>query len=273
MRQYAGEICTSANIRGARSGRPQRICAHARRRGSIVVDERTFRAGSPSRKSDRCGVCVPAQLATNPACPTLAFRVCEATTGQWVTSANVLRAAAMKLESPISVALVFLFCSLAGCNGQAAREARQSERMSNFEATQWDFDVIARAALKTIESKGEVTTIVVPEHMGPQALSALRHVHPIVTSAPDVAGTLPAGYFKVTAFTIEDGVARLDGQLGPVTGVMTAANMPDCGRIYSISYYLEGGDWISHAYKTSTCGESRNWTPLDEKVSQPSRKD
>jgi hypothetical protein len=180
----------------------------------------------------------------------------------------------MKLEPLMGVALLSLVCcAQAGCNGQVAREAKQDERMSNFAATQWDFDVIARAAMKTIESKGEVTTIVVPEHLGPQALSALRHVHRIVTTAPGVAGTLPAGYFKVTTFTIEDGVAELDGQLGPATGVMTIANMPDCGKVYSISYTLEGGDWVSHAYKTTTCSESRNWTPFDEKARAPERKD
>jgi hypothetical protein len=48
---------------------------------------------------------------------------------------------------------------------------------------------------------------------------------------------------------------------------MTAAGMPDCGKGYSVSFYLEGGDWVSHAYKTTTCAESRNWTPLDEKAS------
>jgi hypothetical protein len=176
----------------------------------------------------------------------------------------------MKLEPTIGVTLAFLVCgAFAGCNGQAARDARQMERTGNFEATQWDFDVIARAALKTIESKGEVTTIVAGAHLGPQALSALRHVHPVVTTVSALAGTLPAGYFRVTTFTIEDGVASLDGQLGPATGLMTAANMPDCGRTYSISYHLEGGDWTSHAYKTSTCSESRNWTPADEPSDDP----
>jgi hypothetical protein len=34
-----------------------------------------------------------------------------------------------------------------------AKQAKQAERMKNFEATQWDFEVIARAAFKTIESK------------------------------------------------------------------------------------------------------------------------
>ena len=158
-----------------------------------------------------------------------------------------------------------LCCALAACNGMEAREARQAERMRDFEATQWDFDAIARAAFKTIESKGEVGTIVVAKGPDPRALEALRRVHPTVAAVPGAPGTLPIGYFRVTAFTIEDGAAQLDGQLGPATGVMTAANMPDCGKGYSVSFYLEGGDWISHAYKTTTCSESRHWVPLDEK--------
>jgi hypothetical protein len=171
----------------------------------------------------------------------------------------------MKLKPLVGVVLAFVVGGiLLGCNGQAARDAKQMERMSNFEATQWDFDVISRAAMKTIEGQGEVTTIVVEGRLGPLALAALRRVHPVVATAPGPAGTLPAGYFRVTTFTVEDGMAMLDGQLGPATGIMTAANMPDCGRTFSISYSLEGGDWVSHAYKTSTCSESRNWTPLDE---------
>jgi hypothetical protein len=150
----------------------------------------------------------------------------------------------------------------------AAKQARQAERMKDFEATQWDFDAIARAAFKTIESKGEVTTIVLSKGLNPHALEALRHVHPTVPVAPGAPGTLPAGYFRVSAFTIEDGAAQLDGQLGPATGLMTAANMPDCGRGLSVAFYLEGGDWVSHAYKTTTCAESRDWTPYEEKSSK-----
>ena len=174
-------------------------------------------------------------------------------------------------ESPttrLSVA-AFLCCSLVACNGMEARQAKQAARMADFEATQWDFDVIARAALKTIDSKGEVTTLVVPKGLDPRALDALRRVHPTVPAAPGAPGTLPAGYFRVNAFRIEDGAAELDGQLGPATGLMTAANMPDCGKGYSVSFYLEGGDWVSHAYKTTTCAESRHWAPLDEKAPVP----
>jgi hypothetical protein len=145
-----------------------------------------------------------------------------------------------------------------------AKQAKQAERMRNFEATQWDFEAIARAAFQIIESKGTVTTIVVPRGLDPRALDALRRVHPTVANTPGAPGTLPAEYFRVTAFTIEDGTAQLDGRLGPATGLTTAANMPDCGKGYSVPFYLEGGDWVSHAYKTTTCTKSRNWTPIGE---------
>jgi hypothetical protein len=162
-----------------------------------------------------------------------------------------------------TAASALLCCTLTACNGMEAKQAKQAERMQDFEATQWDFEVIARAAFKTIEGKGEVSTIVVPKGLDPRALDALRHLHPTVAVAPGAPGTLPVGYFRVTAFTIENGAAQVDGQLGPATGLITAANMPDCGKGYSVSFYLEGGDWVSHAYKTTTCSESRHWTPLD----------
>lgn len=158
-----------------------------------------------------------------------------------------------------------LLCGLlTGCNGTEARNARQASRMHDFEATASDFDAIARAAFRTIESKGDVSTIVVPKGLDPRALDALRELHPTVPEAPGAADTLPAGYFRIRAFTIEDGVAQLDGRLGPATGLMTPAGMPDCGKGYSVAFYLEGGDWVSYAYKTTTCNESRHWTPVDE---------
>jgi hypothetical protein len=159
-----------------------------------------------------------------------------------------------------------LCCALLGCNGA---EIRQTERMHDFEATQQDFDAIARAAFRMIETKGAVTTIVVPKGLGPRALDALRRVHPTVATTPGAPDTLPAGYFRVTEFAIADGAAHLDGQLGPATGLMTAAHMPDCGKGLSVSFYLDGGDWVSHAYKTTTCSESRHWVPVDEKPSVP----
>ena len=163
------------------------------------------------------------------------------------------------------VLVLLVYGALAGCNGTQLTAAR----MKNFEATQDDFDAIARAAFKIIETNGEVTTIVVPKGLDVRAADALRRVHPTVATPPGAPNTLPAGYFRVSAFGIEDGEAHLDGQLGPVTGLMTAANMPDCGKGYSVSFYIEAGDWVSHAYKTTTCAESRHWVPLDESPSVP----
>lgn len=162
-------------------------------------------------------------------------------------------------------AAIAICCALAACNGTQLTAAR----MKDFEATQDDFDAIARAAFKIIDRAGDVSTIVVPKGLDPRAADALRRVHPTVASAPGAPGTLPDGYFRVSAFSIEDGEAHLDGQLGPVTGLMTAANMPDCGKGYSVSFYIEAGDWVSHAYKTTTCAQSRHWVPLDEKSSVP----
>jgi hypothetical protein len=153
-----------------------------------------------------------------------------------------------------------LCCMLAACNGSAVRQA---ERMRAFEATQWDFDAIARAAFEIIGSKGEVTTIIVGDGLDPRALAALRHLHPTRLAAPGAQGTLDAGTFRVSVFAIVDGTAQLEGQLGPATGRITPAGMPDCGTGYAFLFELEGGDWASHAYKTTTCARSRNWTPLD----------
>lgn len=157
---------------------------------------------------------------------------------------------------------LFLLCLvLAACNGGVMRQA---SRMTNFEATQQDFDSIARDVFKTIDPSHSVNFIVVPAGIDPKARKALESVHHVVSAAPGPPGTLPVGYFSLRAFTIEDGEAHVDGQLGPATGRMTAANMPDCGKEYSVAYYMEGGDWVSHAFKVGTCTESRHWVPLDD---------
>jgi len=151
------------------------------------------------------------------------------------------------------------FC-LAACNGL---QSQQAKRMSDFQVTQHDFDAIAVTTFKLIDAKGEISTIVAPASLDSRARQALRNVHPIVSVPPGAPNTLPAGYFLVRTFSVEEGEANLDGQLGPVTGLMTAANMPDCGKEYSVAFYIEGGDWVSHAYKVATCAESRHWVPAD----------
>jgi hypothetical protein len=151
--------------------------------------------------------------------------------------------------------------SLAACNGL---QYQQEKRMTNFQVTQRDFDAIAVVTFKQIDAKGDIDTIVAPPSLDPRARQALKQVHPIVAAAPGPANTLPAGYFLVREFSVGEGEAHLDGQLGPVTGQTTAAHMPDCGKEYSVAFYIEGGDWVNHAYKAATCAESRHWVPVDE---------
>ncbi|MEO7430903.1 MAG: hypothetical protein ABIR62_02540 [Dokdonella sp.] len=151
--------------------------------------------------------------------------------------------------------------SLSACNGL---QYQQDKRMVNFQVTQRDFDAIAVVTFKQIDAKGDIATIVAPASLDPRARDALRRVHPIVATAPGAANTLPAGYFLVRQFSVEEGEAHLDGQLGPVTARMTAANIPDCGKEYSIVFTIEGGDWVNHAYKASSCAESRHWVPADD---------
>lgn len=155
----------------------------------------------------------------------------------------------------------FMSFGLVACDGMQYQQAR---RMAGFQISQHDFDSIAVVTFKQIDAKGEISTIVAPNSLDPRARQALKKVHPIVAVPPGSANTLPAGYFLVREFSVEEGEAHLDGQLGPVTGLMTAANMPDCGKEYSVVFYIEGGDWVNHAYKISTCAESRHWAPVEE---------
>jgi len=143
-------------------------------------------------------------------------------------------------------------------------QSQQAKRMADFQVTQRDFDAIAVATFKLIDTKGQIRTIVAGASLDSRARQALKDVHPVVTSPPGAPNTLPVGYFLVQTFSVEEGEAHLDGQLGPVTGLMTAAGMRDCGKEYSVAFYIEGGDWVSHAFKVSTCAESRHWVPVDE---------
>lgn len=160
------------------------------------------------------------------------------------------------------VVVVALLCvGLVACNGL---QYQQAKRMKDFQVTQADFNSIAVAAFKLIDPKGDIETIVAPASLDPRARQALKNVHPVVAAAPGPANTLPARYFLVREFIVDEGVANLDGQLGPVTGLMTAANLPDCGKEYTVAFAIEGADWVSHTYKVATCAESRHWVPVDE---------
>lgn len=164
-------------------------------------------------------------------------------------------------------AVLSLLGLLAGCNG--ALYTRGHGR--GFEVTDRDFRSIAKVAFKLIDPKDTITTVVVPPGTDPRARAALKSLKTLISPAQIPQSRdykLPGGYFVVHDFTIADGEATLEGQLGPVTNSMTAANMPDCGRNYSIAFYIEGNDWVSHAYKMATCAESRHWTPIDDPPAQ-----
>lgn len=143
--------------------------------------------------------------------------------------------------------------------------------MRNFIVSADDFNEIAEATFALIDPNKSITVIVVPSTLDPRAVAALKQVRPIipfVPAAPTATEILPAGYFLIRTFTIEgtdaEAQATIEGQFGPVTRTMTAANLPDCGKIYSVVFYLKGGEWFNPSYKVETCTETRHWIPIDE---------
>src|SRR5689334_12997685 len=126
-----------------------------------------------------------------------------------------------------SVALV-----VSACDGT---QLKQDRRLRNFTVTADDFNVIADAAFKRIDPQEQIKVIVVPATLDPRALAALkrvRRVAPFEPAAPAATELLPAGYFLIRKFEIDatdtEPSASIEGQLGPVTRTMTAANLPDC---------------------------------------------
>lgn len=159
-----------------------------------------------------------------------------------------------------AIAVLVMLCFLAACDGM---KYRQSLRQ-NFVVEDGDFYSIGVYAFKLIDPKGEITTIVTPPNLDPRARAVLKKIAKLVPTAPQSPDLLlPEGYFVLETFNIADGEAMLEGQLGPVTKKLTAAGLPDCGRNYSVSFYLVGGDWYSPSYKVRTCDQSRHWTPID----------
>lgn len=181
-----------------------------------------------------------------------------------VAQTNFVRIVEVAIRSLTRGLLSALMVSLiAACSG----EMYAKKRMANFRADQTDFDQLAIGAFKIVDPTGSIHTIAVPPGFDPRASLALRHVAKVVpsTSVPRSKDVLlPAGYFEMKEFSVEDGVAMIEGQLGPVTNALTAANIPDCGKIYTVVYELEGADWVSHSHRIETCTESRHWVPIDE---------
>lgn len=147
---------------------------------------------------------------------------------------------------------------LAGCAGL---------QRAKFDIFQSDFDSIAEASLKKIDPHDGITTIVVPVDADPRARKALSRLHAVVAPAqvrPSNDLLLPGGYFLLRGFRVELDGALFEGQLGPVTRNLTQANLQDCGRIYSVPFFLRDGDWYTPNYKVSTCDEKRIWWPADQ---------
>ena len=167
-----------------------------------------------------------------------------------------------QLTSGCWTVVVGLALMMDGCDGG---QIRQSARMEHFEVQDGDFRLIAKASLDLIDPKGSITTVVVSPQLDRRARTALKAVANVVVNDDQVAsdGTLPARYFRVRTFTIDDGVAFIEGQLGPVTNTITPAGQRDCGRIYTIPIELIGGDWVSRSYKVETCAGGRDWVAVD----------
>jgi hypothetical protein len=147
-----------------------------------------------------------------------------------------------------------------------AGELRYPHRQ-NLEVINPDFQLIAGATLKLIDPKDAITTIVVPAGTDPRARKALANFRKVISPAqvPQSVGyTLPAGYFLLQTFRITEGEALFEGQLGPVTTSLAAVNIPDCGKIYSVPFFLYGDDWVGRSYKVTDCSQSRHWVPIDE---------
>ncbi|MBS1998381.1 MAG: hypothetical protein JSS86_18785 [Cyanobacteria bacterium SZAS LIN-2] len=147
---------------------------------------------------------------------------------------------------------------LAGCAGL---------QRAKFDIVDSDFDVIAEASLKKIDPRDTITTIVVPADTDPRARKALSRLHPVVAPAQVQVSSdllLPGGYFLLHSFRVELDGALFEGQLGPVTRHLTQANLQDCGKMYSVPFFLRDGDWYTPNYKVSTCDEKRIWWPADE---------
>lgn len=158
---------------------------------------------------------------------------------------------------------------LAGCDGYALKQER---RMKDFAPNQGDYNEIAQATFHLLDPDKKIHLWLVTSAIQPEAVLALKRMGNVATyiSPPAGAhGTLAAGQFIVSTFTVGNGEALIEGQLGPVTNEITAAGLPDCGTMYSAPWFIQGGEWHSPSIKIMTCAESRHWTPVDPPKSTP----
>jgi hypothetical protein len=158
------------------------------------------------------------------------------------------------------LALVALACAFIAACAQLVPRDR-----SDFRLEDQDFDLIADASLKMIERTHRVAAFVVPTQVDARARAALQKLRPVIRptelQSSDIA--LPAEYFIVEHFTIEDAVAQVEGQIGPITRTAEGKNLPGCGLRFSMAFYWEIKEWRSHSYKILDCAQMRSWTPVD----------
>ncbi len=162
------------------------------------------------------------------------------------------------MQPMIRIGLILACVLLAGCAGL---------QRGKFNIVDSDFDAIAEVSLKKIDPHGAITTIVVAENVDPRARKALARLHPIIAPAAVPRSNellLPAAYFLLHSFRVELDGAVFEGQLGPVSRRLTKADLPDCGKIYSVPFFLNGADWFNPNYKVAGCDEKRIWWPADE---------
>jgi hypothetical protein len=154
---------------------------------------------------------------------------------------------------------------LLGCTLIAACAQLIPRDTQNFKVEQQDFELIAEASIKLVERTSPVSTIVVTPGLDARVDTALKKLRPVVRS-DDVQRSgeyvLPEDYFVVERFTIEDGVAQVDGEIGPITKAAEGRNIPGCGLRFSMVFFWETKAWASHSYKIIDCAKTRSWTPV-----------
>jgi hypothetical protein len=158
-----------------------------------------------------------------------------------------------------AAAFAIVCAMFAGC-------AAMPRDRSDFHVEDQDFTLIADASLKMIERSHQVAIFVAAADIDPRARDALRRLRPVVApgavpQSPDLA--LPEEYFVIERFTIEDSVAMVEGQIGPITRAAEGKNLPGCGLRFSMAFFWEIKEWRSHSYKILDCAQVRSWTPVD----------